>query len=248
MLTAHRTYYVRGDGSDSNNGLTDNSGGAFLTIAKAIAVVSALDLSIYNATIQLQDTTWTEGVNVSAPWVGAGTVTLRGATNACVLNAAFAVIVANASAKLSLSNLTIRGTSGGLIAQAGAQITCGANMIFDGVGSHMRTNGPGSQILLSNNYSITSGGSRHFQASPGGTITMFGITITLTGTLNFSTAFAQADRGALISSGSCTFTGGTVTGKRYDATTNAVIFTGGAGASHYPGDVTGTTATGGQYA
>jgi hypothetical protein len=148
---------------------------------------------------------------------------------------------------VELSALDIRG-SVGVIAQAGGQITCRANMIFSGTATHMRTNGPGSSITMNNNYSITSGGTRHFQASPGGSIVMFGITITLNGTLSFSTAFAQADRTALISTNACTFTGGTVTGKRYDATINAVIYTGGGGASHYPGNVAGTTATGGQYA
>ncbi len=34
---------------------------------------------------------------------------------------------------------------------------------------------------------------------------MFGITITLSGTLSFSTAFAQEDRTALISTNACTF-------------------------------------------
>jgi hypothetical protein len=247
VLVANRTYYVRTDGNDANNGLADNSGGAFLTIAKAIATVSALDLSIYNVTIQLQDTTWTEGVLVPGAWIGSGTVTLRGASNACVLNASTTLIVSGVGSKVELSDLDIRG-SVGVIAQAGGQITCRANMIFSGTATHMRTNGPGSSITMNNNYSITSGGTRHFQASPGGSIVMFGITITLSGTLSFSTAFAQADRTALISTNACTFTGGTVTGKRYDATINAVIYTGGAGASHYPGNVAGTTATGGQYA
>ena len=59
LLTANRTYYVRTDGSDSNNGLANTSGGAFLTIQKAIDTAAALDLSIYNVTIQIADGTYT---------------------------------------------------------------------------------------------------------------------------------------------------------------------------------------------
>lgn len=42
-------------------------------------------------------------------------------------------------------------------------------------------------------------------------------------------------------------TGGTITGKRYDASLNAVINSSGGGATYFPGDTYGTTATGGQY-
>ena len=112
----------------------------------------------------------------------------------------------------------------------------------------MRVNGQGSFINISAAYTITAGSARHYYASPNGYINMFAQTVTLSGTLNFSTAFAVADRGALLSTNGSTFTGGTITGKRYDVQTNAVIYTGGAGASHYPGDSAGSTATGGQYA
>lgn len=249
-LAADRTYYVRTDGSDSNNGLTNNSGGAFLTIAKALSTVGGLDLAIYNVTIQLEDATWTESVTVTGPWVGSGAVTLRGATNACVISVATPVSVQNSGSKLSLSNLSLTGTTNCIVAQNGGSVTCGANMIFSGSSSsgHIRTLGVGSIVTMNNAYSITAGGARHFQASPGGYINMFNITITLSGTLNFSVAFAQADRGALISTGSCTFTGGTITGQRYNGATNAVIFTSGGGANHYPGNVAGAVATGAQYA
>jgi hypothetical protein len=53
ILTANQAYYVRTDGSDSNTGLANTAGGAFLTIQKAIDTVAALDLSIYNVTIQV---------------------------------------------------------------------------------------------------------------------------------------------------------------------------------------------------
>lgn len=40
---------------------------------------------------------------------------------------------------------------------------------------------------------------------------------------------------------------GAATGKRYDVATNGVINTNGGGASYFPGNVSGTSATGGQY-
>jgi hypothetical protein len=40
---------------------------------------------------------------------------------------------------------------------------------------------------------------------------------------------------------------GAATGKRYAVATNAVLNTNGGGANYFPGDVAGTTATGGQY-
>src|SRR3954447_13757840 len=80
QLSANRTYYVRTDGSDSNNGLANSSSGAFLTIQKAIDTVGALDLSIYNVTVQVADGTYTGTVTVTGPWVGSGTVFLQGNT------------------------------------------------------------------------------------------------------------------------------------------------------------------------
>ncbi|TKT73671.1 DUF2793 domain-containing protein [Afipia massiliensis] len=65
VLTANRTYYVRTDGSNSNDGLSNASGGAFLTLQKAIDIVAALDLSIYNVTIQVGSGTYTSGAAVN---------------------------------------------------------------------------------------------------------------------------------------------------------------------------------------
>ena len=58
VLTANRTYYINpSSGSDSNDGLSPGAG-AFATIQKGVDTVTSLDLSIYDATIQLEDDTY----------------------------------------------------------------------------------------------------------------------------------------------------------------------------------------------
>lgn len=78
-LTANRTYYVRTDGSDSNDGLTNSSGGAFLTISKAITVCKSLDFAGYTVTIQVGSGTFSETVS---PTEINGNVTIQGTLTA----------------------------------------------------------------------------------------------------------------------------------------------------------------------
>lgn len=85
VLTANRTYFVRTDGNDSNNGLTNTAGGAFLTIQKATDVAAALDTSIYNVTISVGAGTFAGFVIKSA--VGAGLIRVEGnGNNSTIIN------------------------------------------------------------------------------------------------------------------------------------------------------------------
>jgi hypothetical protein len=68
-VSSDRTYYVRKDGSDSNTGLADNSGGAFLTITKAVDTVMGLDLGGDTATdiyIQVRNGTYDEKISLGS--------------------------------------------------------------------------------------------------------------------------------------------------------------------------------------
>jgi hypothetical protein len=72
--------------------------------------------------------------------------------------------------------------------------------------------------------------------------------VTLTGTLTITTfLLAQAVSGANFFASSFNVAAATVTGTRFDIQSNSAINTFGSGASFFPGNVAGATATGGQY-
>lgn len=69
-LAEARTYYVRTDGSDSNGGLTNTSGGAFLTIQAAINAAFALNLGGNVVTIQVADGTYAGAISINGRPLG----------------------------------------------------------------------------------------------------------------------------------------------------------------------------------
>lgn len=248
-LTAARTYYVRTDGSDSNDGRTNTSGGAFLTMQKAVDVVSGIFLNGYDVTIQVGDGTYTAGVSVVQPWLGKGTVTVVGNTGtpanvivSVTSNHGFSV----QHGRLAVDSLEIRTTTAGSLMRSifggylkVSSIRCGTCAADQMLAS-------GGQIEATGNYSIVGGASSHWNTANNGLISVSSRTITLTGTPNFTTSFAYAQLGGVMTVASNTFSG-SATGTRYSSNNNGVINTGGGGASYIPGNVAGSTATGGQY-
>jgi hypothetical protein len=77
-LTANTTYFVRSDGNDNNNGLTNTSTGAFRQINRAIEVAQLVDLNGYNLTIQVGNGTY-NAVALTRNLVG-GTCSIVGNT------------------------------------------------------------------------------------------------------------------------------------------------------------------------
>jgi len=249
QLTASRTYHVRTDGSDGNNGLAHSAGGAFLTIQKATDTVAALDLSIYNVTIQVADGTYAGAVVVSAPWVGSGTVTLQGNTSTPA-NALLSTGANDCITVVSGGTLTVTGfkltNSGAFLLHAFSGAIRFSLLTFGTCGSQQLRVTDGGRILASGNYSIDGGAGNHWSAVGNGIIRVQAKTITLTGTPAFSLAFANADLSSTLLVNGNTFSG-SATGARYSATNNAVISSGGAGATYLPGNAAGSTGSGGQY-
>lgn len=259
VLTGNATYYVRSDGSDSNNGLANTSGGAFLTIQKAVDTAAALDIAGFAVTIQIADATYSAGavlknvVGFAAP----GNLVIQG-NNTTPANVLISTAAANTHGFIadSLSSVwdikdlkiqTSTATSNALVAQGGSALRYG-NIDFGSCnGIHIQAFAPGSTITCLSNYAVSGGAAAHYQSYYGAQIIAPSKTITITGTLSigFWADMRVLGSGQLFSQ---TFSGTyTVTGTRYRSSENAVVFVNGAGATYFPGNVNGTPATGGLY-
>jgi hypothetical protein len=255
VLTADRTYYYRTDGSDSNDGLTNTSDGAFLTRQKACDVVGGLDSSIYDVTIE-QGNNGTFAGCVVKTMMGAGKIIFVGDTTTpsnCVFSSQLSV--EDCMSRVEFGGFKFTGTD-----SAGSAIYAVNNKKISMTGKCEIASGGAQQIYvqsgsaeLGDDYTISAGSTHsHILAIIDSVVTTPNAhTITLTGTPGYSTSgggFVYCDRTSLVSivTGNTTFSG-SATGKRYNVQSNGVIFTGGGGATYFPGNVAGTTATGGQY-
>jgi len=253
-LTANRTYYVRTDGSNSNDGLANTSGGAFLTIQKAIDTVAALDIGVFNVTIRVADGTYTGSAIVSGPWLGSGTVTVMGNTttpaNVIISTTSADCFKVQNGGSLTVSGMELRTTTGGFCLWAigaGSQINMGSALRFGACANyHIRTDANGYIRASGSNYSIVGGAQCHVVVINGGLIELSGLTVTLSGTPAFSSTFSLAQATGLISMFSVTWSG-SATGARYSISGNGVVNTFGQATTYLPGNSAGTTATGGQY-
>lgn len=250
MLSATRTYYVRTDGSDSNDGLSNTSGGAFLTVQKAVDTIYGLDIKTFSVTIQVADGTYAGSVVCSSPFLGSGTVTIQGnsgtPSNVVLSTGATTSVTAQNSVAVTIKDLKIINTGGnGLRATTNATISF-SNINFGSVlYSHILADDTGA-VICSGNYAISGGATCHMR-SASGFLRVSSRTVTITGTPVFSIAFAQAAVSGLITAGGNTYSG-SATGVRYDVSLNSVINVNGGGVTYLPGNSAGTTATGGQYA
>ncbi len=253
-LTANRIYYVRTDGSDSNNGLANTSGGAFLTIQKAVDTTAAIDLGIYDVTIQLANATYTAGALVKAPWVGSGNVTLRGdpttPANVTISITNANCITVQSNGRLNISGLKLQTTTGGncLDATMGGSISFSGQMNFGACASTHLSASSGGRInnIGGANYTISGSVPYHIYSQQQGGVVLASITITLAATPAFSGSFATVTNLGFFRSAGVTYSG-SATGLRYQAMVNSVVQTDGAGATALPGSTAGTTSTGGQY-
>jgi len=255
VLTANRTYYVRTDGSDSNTGLADSAGGAFLTWQAAFNLVrSTLDFAGYRVTLQVggsgSRTFSTSNVNVVqiTPWVGGGELAIQGDldTPSEVTLTSNRNLIATAGllpGKIYIDGFTYETTG---VAAAGCIFHAGVGQVFIGynganifgscVGPHLYSFGPANYMELTGTVSITGGALRHIQVVAGGHVYM-DADVTVSASLTFTT-FALVGQLSFLEA-YCTYSTNVATGKRFDAGEGGVIADY-AGATYFPGNSAGT--------
>jgi hypothetical protein len=249
VLTANRTYYVRPDGADSNSGLANTAGGAFLTIQKACDTVAALDLGIYDATVAVAAGSYA-GFTLKSP-VGAGTVSIIGDETTpanVVVTSAVRPVTLLTPGNFTVAGMKLVGTTSQDVYAEDGNLTL-RNIEYAGTGANYR-------VYVAGRAKVWNAGAAN-KISTGGLgmwlseakIYLNNVTFTLGANVTFSAATATCRRaGSYMESVSFTFdlNGFAVTGQRYSVLGPAEIATG-TGANHFPGSSAGSVSGGGQY-
>ena len=217
-----------------------------------------MDLAGYTVTIQIADGTYTAGLSIASPWTGGGRVTVQGngSTPAnVVINCASSscmIVTAVLPGILHIKDMKLVSSGGGStgIEHAGAGTLNFSNIDFGACGSwHMSCSRSGAFVDAVGDYAISGGAAGHVLAMMFGVVRLNGATVTLTGTPAFGVAFVYLSRAGLLSAEVMTFVG-SATGARYSVDSGSIIYTGGGGATYFPGNASGaggTTSGGGFY-
>ncbi len=245
-LNADRTYYMRTDGNNANNGLANTSGGAFLTLQKALDVAATIDFNGHTVTIQIGDGTYTGGAVVprmtgqgaAANLIIKGNTSTPGNVILSVTNTG--CIRAGAGAMARVVDMELRTTTLGscLSARSGGLIEFG-NIRFGACAEwHLEALSYGSLYCIGN-YAITGGAQCHMLAVTG-FIELHIRTVTLSGAPAFALYFVFATTGGVIRLYGVTWSG-SASGVRHLADKSGGVETFGAGVNNLPGGSNGTT-------
>lgn len=240
-LQANLTVYISTTGNDTTGNGT--AGAPWATLQHAYNTIqNNYDLNGHQATIQMAAGTYTNGLNAVLPCTGQSSyVIIQGDTvtwDNVILNTVG--IQATQSAYLLVQGMKITpGSNYALYVADNASIFFQDIDFGAATGTQLFCNSTGV-LAQAGGYTISGGAQIHGASS--GNLSLQG-PVTLTGTPNFSVAYANSINCARVDFTGASFTG-SATGPRYLAAANGVIQSGG---NTLPGNSAGSTATGGQY-
>lgn len=247
LLSANRTYYVRSDGSNSNTGLADSSSGAFLTIAKAMSVIATIDFNGYTVTVQVRDGTFAGfTVPVTVGQAGVANLVIQGNSSTPANVAITSAMTIGAGARATIKDLAVTSSGNGLVVDGAGAVCAFSNIAFGACTAAQIYVASCAQATMTGNCSFTGASGERVWARWGAVYIEEFRTCTYTSTPSYSVANMYILSGATVSAAVSTQSG-SATGVRYVVSGNALLETGGGGASFFPGNSSGSTATGGQY-
>jgi hypothetical protein len=252
-LSANRYYFVRTDGNDGNDGLSNTPAGAFLTIQKAIDVATkTLDFAGWWVIIFVADGTYAGGGSKVGPWVGGGTLVINGNTTApanCILNGTInsqGLIVATGPLPGPVIVQGFKFTANGGVTTTALYATLSAILYFDNCEFGAMPNGGhlsgdfGAQLIKqvgAGSYVISGSALLHWHFNGGSQLWVTNTTITLVGTPHFSDFFAGSAENGRIMVPFNTYVGA-ATGPKFLVHNGGIIQTQ-AALDVLPGDVAG---------
>jgi hypothetical protein len=255
-LLADINFYVRPDGSDANTGLANTSGGAFRTIQKAIdTAFASLDWSGFNVYVNVAAGTFTDPVIVTGKAVGqygGGTLMIIGdqttPANCIVSTTAADAFTITKGAAVTIAGFKVQTAISGNCVKClfKSRLTLGAMEYGACAGYHIQTAYQSFTETIAS-YKISGAAAAHFYTVLSSVLEVVGITITLTGTPSFSTAFLVGAVNSYSHLVSVTFSG-SATGQRFYMYMNAVYSDGSThGYDYLPGNADGVTFGGAVY-
>ena len=252
QLTGARSWYIRTDGNDTNDGSANTAGSAFKTIQRAWDELCKYDCNGFAVNLVCgAGMTFTAGLTTSntvAP-VNGFNITLDGGGSTIQTSFGPCVFHTAANVGLWIYNAILRpGIGGDCVSVSGRGVRCtiAGNITFGPAGSgasHVKVSN-GAYCNLSNAYTVTGAATYHFNVGRQSMLEVNGVTVTLTASLAFNT-FAICDQLSLLIATTMTYTNGaSITGIKHNIAANSVVYTGG---SAFPGGTAGIVSTGGQY-
>ena len=242
VLTANRTYYVRDDGDDGNDGMSDNAGGAFATPSAACSAIQVLDLGGFNVTVYVRSGSFAGCI--LRPPLGVGDITFIGdegtPSNVTITNSANSRgFWLQRGARAIIRGFKIDTTNDNIQVDTGGNVSFG-NIECAGGSSFVRLARNAEGACINGTSLEVSGNYSTFYNLDGAYLSTWGTSITFTDSPSVSSAYTYMASHASSLQSNTTISSGSLTGRRAILGPNCYLNCQGGTETYLPGDVAST--------